>query len=64
LFNLATRSNPSGIGQNDNLEQDGRIVGRAAGFIIVVAVFEDAQVEFMLDKVAEVVCSGTVNLAT
>ena len=58
-FDFATAGDASRVGQQHDLEQDGRIVGRAAVLVIVKAMVKDAQVEFVIDQVMDRVLEGS-----
>jgi len=57
-FDLAATGDPPRIGQQHDLQQNRRIIGRATCFIVLELGVEDAQVEFVVDQEVDGVLEG------
>src|SRR6185295_6564325 len=58
LRDLPAGSNPSGVGIQNDLQQDGWIISRRTELIIVVASLEYRQVNLLVDEIVERVLEG------
>ena len=58
LLYLPAGGDAPGVGIEDDLEQDGGIIGGGAGIVIAVAGIEDGEVEFVIDQVVQRVLEG------
>lgn len=54
LLDLATAGDAFGIGQQHDLQQNRRIIGRAATIVIMVAMVENRQIQTLFDEVGEI----------
>ena len=52
-LDLAARSDAARIGEQDDLEQNGRMPGWRTACIVMVTIIEDRQIEFVVDEMVE-----------
>ncbi len=58
LLYLPAGGDAPGVGIEDDLEQDGGIIGGGAGIVVAVAVIEEGKIEFLVDQVVQRVLEG------
>jgi hypothetical protein len=58
LLYLPAGGDAPGIGVEDDLQEDGGVIGRGAGIVIGVAGIEHGEVEFLVDQVIEGILEG------
>ena len=58
LLDLPTGGDAPRVGVEDDLEQNGGVVGRGAGLVILVPEVEDGKVDLVVDEIVEGVLEG------
>lgn len=57
-FHLATADNAAAVGEQDDFQQHGRVVGRCALEAVAIAGVEVGEIQFVIDQIAQGVLEG------